>query len=182
MCSQDHNTREICGYKRQMHTDEQSSGDVKPRQLKLIHFSNGEILSEEEEEEDELHQAFGAPGAGNWKWKDYSWFLATQFVRNSLRICDFLGEKMAGLLGLNAAKYQYAIDQYHRDHQNEAEEVLSMSTRENQERINLSQIVNKPYGAINVQDNTKKQTSEETPQHEREHKEKYNCNDVSCDH
>lgn len=30
--------------------------------------------------------------------------------------CDFLGETLAGILGLNAAKYQYAIDQYHRDH------------------------------------------------------------------
>ena len=29
--------------------------------------------------------------------------------------CDFLGGRLAGALGLNAAKYQYAIDQYHRD-------------------------------------------------------------------
>lgn len=27
--------------------------------------------------------------------------------------CDFLGKRLAGLLGLDAAKYQYAIDQYH---------------------------------------------------------------------
>lgn len=30
--------------------------------------------------------------------------------------CDFLGERLAGALGLNAAKYQYAIDQYQHDH------------------------------------------------------------------
>lgn len=30
--------------------------------------------------------------------------------------CDFLGERLAGALGLKAAKYQYAIDQYDRDH------------------------------------------------------------------
>lgn len=30
--------------------------------------------------------------------------------------CDFLGKKLAGLLGLDAAKYQYAIDQYHVKH------------------------------------------------------------------
>lgn len=30
--------------------------------------------------------------------------------------CDFLGKKLAGVLGLDAAKYQYAIDQYHRNH------------------------------------------------------------------
>lgn len=31
--------------------------------------------------------------------------------------CDFLGKKLAGVLGLDAAKYQYAIDQYHQNHQ-----------------------------------------------------------------
>ena len=29
--------------------------------------------------------------------------------------CEYLGEKLARLLGLHAAKYQYAIDQFHRD-------------------------------------------------------------------
>ncbi|KAJ4929494.1 hypothetical protein JOQ06_005101 [Pogonophryne albipinna] len=36
--------------------------------------------------------------------------------RISLLTCDFLGERLAGALGLKAAKYQYAIDQHHRDH------------------------------------------------------------------
>lgn len=30
--------------------------------------------------------------------------------------CDFLGKKLAGVLGLDAAKYQYAIDQYQSKH------------------------------------------------------------------
>ena len=29
--------------------------------------------------------------------------------------CDFLGERLASLLGLDAAKYQYAIDQHAND-------------------------------------------------------------------
>lgn len=29
--------------------------------------------------------------------------------------CDFLGEKLAGVLGLNTAKYQYAVDEHQRD-------------------------------------------------------------------
>uniref|UniRef100_A0AAY4BQF5 Uncharacterized protein n=1 Tax=Denticeps clupeoides TaxID=299321 RepID=A0AAY4BQF5_9TELE len=32
--------------------------------------------------------------------------------------CDFLGEKLAGFLGLNSPKYQYAIDVFHRDQKN----------------------------------------------------------------
>lgn len=30
--------------------------------------------------------------------------------------CDFLGKNLAGVLGLDAAKYQYAIDQHQRNH------------------------------------------------------------------
>uniref|UniRef100_A0A8C9RGW6 Uncharacterized protein n=1 Tax=Scleropages formosus TaxID=113540 RepID=A0A8C9RGW6_SCLFO len=28
--------------------------------------------------------------------------------------CDYLGEKLASLAGLNTSKYQYAVDEYHR--------------------------------------------------------------------
>uniref|UniRef100_A0A4W6CM34 Uncharacterized protein n=1 Tax=Lates calcarifer TaxID=8187 RepID=A0A4W6CM34_LATCA len=37
--------------------------------------------------------------------------------------CDFLGERLAGVLGLNAAKYQYAIDQYQSDHKGQADTI-----------------------------------------------------------
>ncbi|KAK7134042.1 hypothetical protein R3I94_015788 [Phoxinus phoxinus] len=126
-----------------MHTDE-PPGDGK----RVIHFSSGEILTEDdsEEEEDRLHQQSSDPRS--WTWTHYSRFWGTQILRKSLRFCDFFGEKMAGLLGLNSAKYQYAVDQYHREHENEAEgEVLSSSTGVNEERINLSRIESKQYGA-----------------------------------
>ncbi|XP_016109621.1 protein FAM177A1 [Sinocyclocheilus grahami] len=102
-----------------MHTDEPLR-DVSPRQVKVIHFSSGETLTEEDCEEEEaqhqLHQAPSVSDPGTWTWKDYSRFWGTQILRKSLTFCDFLGEKMAGLLGLNAAKYQYAVDQYQREH------------------------------------------------------------------
>ncbi|KAF4099927.1 protein FAM177A1 isoform X2 [Onychostoma macrolepis] len=160
-----------------MHTDEPLR-DVSPRQVKVIHFSSGETLTEEDSEEEEaqhqLHQAPSVSDPGTW-----TWFWGTQILRKSLLFCDFLGEKMAGLLGLNAAKYQYAVDQYQREHKNETEgEVLSASTSVNdEERINLSNIARKQYGAANMQDLTQQQTLEETLRYQGEQNEGYNSNE-----
>ncbi|XP_056621288.1 protein FAM177B [Triplophysa dalaica] len=128
---------------------ELSDYDIKARQKKVLYFSSGEILteSEEEEDEDELYQTFWV-SQGNWSLKERSRFWGTHVLKMSLRICDFFGEKMAALLGLNAAKYQYAIDQHHRHHQNKTGgEIVSTSTGQNVERVHLSQIVSKPYGS-----------------------------------
>ncbi|KAK2883808.1 hypothetical protein QQF64_016408 [Cirrhinus molitorella] len=160
-----------------MHTDEPLR-DVNPRQVKVIHFSSGETLTEDESEEEEAqhqpHQARSASDSGNWTWKDYSQFWGRQVLRKSLLFFDFLGEKMAGLLGLNAAKYQYAVDQYHREHKNETEgDVLSASASVNdEERMNLSKIASKQYGATNVQDPT-----EQMLRYKGEQNEGYNSNE-----
>ncbi|XP_026146298.1 protein FAM177A1 [Carassius auratus] len=159
-----------------MHTDE-ALRDVGPREVKVIHFSSGETLTEEEDSEEEeaqhqLHQVPSVSDPGTWTWKDYSRFWGTLILRKSLLLCDFLGEKMAGLLGLNTAKYQYAVDQYQRQHKNETEgEVLSASTSVNDEEIiNLSKIASKhtQYGATNVQE------LEETLRYKGEQNEGYN--------
>ncbi|XP_056118877.1 protein FAM177A1, partial [Rhinichthys klamathensis goyatoka] len=148
---------------------QEPTGDV--REVKVIHFSSGETLTEEEEAQHHLHQEPSASDPRSRTWRDYSRFWGTQILRKSLRFCDFLGEKMAGLLGLNSAKYQYAVDQYHREHRNETEEeVLSSSTSVNEERINLSKIESKQYGATNEQD------LKETLQYKGEQNEGYNFN------
>ncbi|ROL43040.1 hypothetical protein DPX16_5593 [Anabarilius grahami] len=57
---------------------------------------------------------------------------------------------------------------------NETEgEVLSSSTSVNEERINLSKIVSKPYGATTVE----QQTLKETLQYKGEQNEGYNSNE-----
>lgn len=45
----------------------------------------------------------------------YARLMTFLYVSLQTQACDFLGERLAGALGLNAAKYQYAIDQYHHD-------------------------------------------------------------------
>ncbi|XP_028253267.1 protein FAM177A1 [Parambassis ranga] len=101
-------------------TSAEFGGTASSKEKKVIHFANGETLeledSEEEEEEEEQ-----SPNRGPFKepaertrfsFKNVAFLVG----RISLLACDFLGERVAGVLGLNAAKYQYAIDQYHRDH------------------------------------------------------------------
>uniref|UniRef100_A0A3B5ACX9 Family with sequence similarity 177 member A1 n=1 Tax=Stegastes partitus TaxID=144197 RepID=A0A3B5ACX9_9TELE len=99
-------------------------GPALSKQKKVIHFSSGETLeledSEEEEEEEEEHVTE----------------LPHPFLLFPKLACDFLGERLAGALGLNAAKYQYAIDEYHRDQKTQ---ISRDSLREEQaESIHLS--------------------------------------------
>lgn len=62
--------------------------------------------------------------------------------------------------------------------QNETEgEVLSSSTSVNEERIDLSKVVSKQYGATNVQDPIEQQTLKETLQYKGEQNEGYNSNE-----
>ncbi|XP_056337552.1 protein FAM177A1 [Danio aesculapii] len=134
--------------------------DIRDTSVKRIYFSSGETLTDEDsEEEEDLHQAASCVSEpGNWTWKDHSRIWGSRFLKKSLQCCDFLGERMAGLLGLNAAKYQYAID-HHRDHKGDAgAEPCSTNTSMNEEKINLSQMANKQYGATNTADATQKHT------------------------
>ncbi|KAE8287096.1 hypothetical protein D5F01_LYC15059 [Larimichthys crocea] len=95
-------------------------GPAVSKQRRVIHFSNGETLEEEDSEEEEEEQSSDTdrpPFREPAKRARFSFKTVAVLVgRISLLTCDFLGERLAGALGLNAAKYQYAIDQYHRDH------------------------------------------------------------------
>ncbi|XP_036438613.1 protein FAM177A1 isoform X2 [Colossoma macropomum] len=86
------------------------------QQRKVIHFSSGETLEEDDSEEEtaeEPHQCpFNKAGGDNLSWRRYAWFWGTQVMIKSLQTCDFVGGKLASLLGLTLAKYQYAIDEY----------------------------------------------------------------------
>uniref|UniRef100_A0A673BID2 Uncharacterized protein n=1 Tax=Sphaeramia orbicularis TaxID=375764 RepID=A0A673BID2_9TELE len=89
----------------------QSGGPDETRQKRVIHFSSGETLNEDSEE---VQPVFREPAKKTAKLSFKN--LAILVGRVSLLTCDFFGERLAGVLGLNTAKYQYAIDQYHRDH------------------------------------------------------------------
>ncbi|XP_062293244.1 protein FAM177B isoform X1 [Scomber scombrus] len=95
-------------------------GAAPPKQKRIIHFANGETLEDEDSEEEEEEQSsnrdpFTEPAVRSSKTRFSFKNVAFLVGRVSLLICDFLGERTAGALGLNAAKYQYAVDQYQRD-------------------------------------------------------------------
>uniref|UniRef100_A0A3P8T4R0 Uncharacterized protein n=1 Tax=Amphiprion percula TaxID=161767 RepID=A0A3P8T4R0_AMPPE len=87
------------------------------KQKKIIHFSSGETLALEDSEEEEEEQPFNrTPFKEPAEKTKFSFRNVVILVgRISLLACDFLGERLAGALGLNAAKYQFAVDQFHRD-------------------------------------------------------------------
>ncbi|CAL8311872.1 unnamed protein product [Lota lota] len=92
-----------------------SRGMTDRQERRVVYFASGETMEEEEEEEeDPTHDTLRDPSERTWR----SWRKTGVLVmRMSLRACDFLGERLAGFLGLDAAKYQYAIDEHHRNRQ-----------------------------------------------------------------
>ncbi|XP_071334676.1 protein FAM177A1 isoform X2 [Trachinotus anak] len=115
------------------------SGHAPSKQKKVIHFSSGETLevddSEEEEEQSSNKPPFREPTERTrFSFKN----MAILIGRISLLTCDFLGERLAGALGLNAAKYQYAIDQYQRDHKKTNSQTADGILEGQAEKIHLS--------------------------------------------
>ncbi|XP_071007771.1 protein FAM177A1-like [Oncorhynchus clarkii lewisi] len=115
-------------------------------QRRVIHFASGETLEEDDsEEEDTLQEeVFREPeDMPKLPWRAFTWSLG----RKSLRTCDFLGEKLAGLLGLNTAKYQYAVDEHQRDNKNTGSKDTECSYEKRRERSHLSLRMSSEYGA-----------------------------------
>ncbi|OCT64800.1 protein FAM177A1 isoform X2 [Xenopus laevis] len=94
-----------------------------PRQI--IHFASGETMEEystdEEEALQERKDVLPAIDPSKLTWAPYLWFYMLRVATSTLSVCDFLGEKIASVLGVSTPKYQYAIDEYYRM-QKEAEE------------------------------------------------------------
>ncbi|KAJ8271031.1 hypothetical protein GJAV_G00121980 [Gymnothorax javanicus] len=90
-----------------------------PQRKKVIHFANGDTMEMDSSDGDgdaPQKEPFSAPeNTAQISWRAYSWCLCLKAGRKSLQTCDFIGAKLANLMGLNMAKYQYAIDQFHRD-------------------------------------------------------------------
>ncbi|XP_076844259.1 protein FAM177A1 [Brachyhypopomus gauderio] len=108
------------------------SNNAESQQKKVIHFTSGETLEEDEVEEDlddeAPKQSFSKASMTNMNWRQHSWCWARQAVLKSFQTCDFLGGKLAGLLGLSLAKYQYAIDEYDRNHKIKMEKDQTLLT------------------------------------------------------
>ncbi|KAM3603085.1 uncharacterized protein V6R79_016233 [Siganus canaliculatus] len=127
-------------------------GPAVTKKKRIIHFSSGEIMeenSEEEEDDDEEEEANRPPFREPAEKTKLSFKNVAILVgRISLLTCDFLGERLAGALGLNTAKYQYAIDQYHRDHKTNSSQTADNLSTGQAETDNLSsQHFGNYYGA-----------------------------------
>ncbi|XP_023083233.1 protein FAM177A1 isoform X4 [Piliocolobus tephrosceles] len=79
--------------------------------------------------------AFGeSAGQTKLTWGPYLWFYMLRAATSTLSVCDFLGEKIASVLGISTPKYQYAIDEYYRMKKEEEEEEEENRISEEAER------------------------------------------------
>ncbi|XP_075927128.1 protein FAM177A1-like isoform X2 [Petromyzon marinus] len=118
-------------------SDEKKKRERVPR--RIIHFASGETMEEystDEEEEEEISKQLAPPtDPAKLTWGPYLWFYLFKTGTGTLAVCDFVGEKLADLFGITTAKYQYAIDEYHRSKEEEEEEMEDRLSEEAQRRL-----------------------------------------------
>ncbi|XP_008335461.1 protein FAM177B [Cynoglossus semilaevis] len=134
------------------------TGCALAKQKKVIYFTSGETMEEDSEEEkeeeedeegEEEHKSNTPPFSEPAEKTRFSFRkLAFLVGRISLLTCDFLGERLANVFGLDAAKYQYAIDQHERDRRTPKSQAKGDTTKARGEMIQLSDRLEKgQYGA-----------------------------------
>lgn len=114
-------------------------GKKKKVPRRVIHFVSGETMEEystDEDEVDGLEKKDVLPSVDPTKltWGPYLWFYMLRAATSTLSVCDFLGEKIASVLGISTPKYQYAIDEYYRMKKEEEEEEEENRISEEAER------------------------------------------------
>ncbi|XP_075388513.1 protein FAM177A1 isoform X2 [Tenrec ecaudatus] len=114
-------------------------GKKKRAPRRVIHFVSGETMEEystDEDEVDGLEKKDVLPSVDPTKltWGPYLWFYMLRAATSTLSVCDFLGEKIASVLGISTPKYQYAIDEYYRMKKEEEEEEEENRMSEEAER------------------------------------------------
>ncbi|KAG5265522.1 hypothetical protein AALO_G00243420 [Alosa alosa] len=105
---------------------------------RTIYFASGETMEEystdEEEEEPEKKEALTTVDPSTLTWGPYVWFQMWRMATSTVSVCDYLGERLAGLLGITSPKYQYAIDEYYRMRKEDEEEEEENRLAEEAER------------------------------------------------
>ncbi|XP_063803959.1 protein FAM177A1 isoform X2 [Pseudophryne corroboree] len=126
-------------------------GDVRKKKKiprRIIHFASGETMEEystdEEENLQERKDLLPAADPSKLTWGPYLWFYMLRVATSTLSVCDFLGEKIASVLGVSTPKYQYAIDEYYRvqkevEEEEEENEMSEQAERQYQEQCSQPQ-------------------------------------------
>ncbi|XP_076983080.1 protein FAM177A1 [Tamandua tetradactyla] len=114
-------------------------GKKKKVPRRVIHFVSGETMEEYSTDEDEVDgpekkDVLPTIDPTKLTWGPFLWFYMLRAATSTLSVCDFLGEKIASVLGISTPKYQYAIDEYYRMKKEEEEEEEENRMSEEAER------------------------------------------------
>ncbi|KAM4665181.1 protein FAM177A1 [Discoglossus pictus] len=133
-------------------------GDVRKKKKiprRVIHFASGETMEEystdEEEELQEKKDLLPTADPAKLTWGPYLWFYMIRVATSTLSVCDFMGEKIASVLGISTPKYQYAIDEYYRMQKEVEEEEEENEMSEQAERQYQEQMSQEPSDAAGAQ-------------------------------
>uniref|UniRef100_H3CE58 Family with sequence similarity 177 member A1 n=1 Tax=Tetraodon nigroviridis TaxID=99883 RepID=H3CE58_TETNG len=89
---------------------------------RTIYFASGETMEEYSTDEEEEEEDYSSTLQSKLTWGPYFLFQTWRMATSTLSVCDYLGEKLASLLGITTPKYQYAIDEYYRTKKEDEEE------------------------------------------------------------
>ncbi|AWP19667.1 putative protein FAM177A1-like [Scophthalmus maximus] len=188
-----HQQEEVCS------RDTEFAGPAPSGQRKIIHFASGETL-EEESSGEEVEPAANAPPFGEPAERDEkslvlffttvvscseSFLLLSNQLQSGrsassfgLATCDFFGERLAGALGLNAAKYQYAIDQHRSGREKPSSRATDELTEGRGEAAHFSRRLDgSRYGATGVADARGSRDEKRVPGQEGYHNRSYQADE-----
>ncbi|KAK7794391.1 hypothetical protein R5R35_011671 [Gryllus longicercus] len=123
---------------------------------RVLHFSDGvleEYSTDDEEEEVDKPDPSKAIDTKKLSWPRYFLYATMAFGNGTLKVCDYLGEGLANILGITTPKYQYEINEYERmvKEQEEAkkkEDIEMRGWRENSSNDNPPVVSTSPGPAV----------------------------------
>ncbi|XP_072041785.1 protein FAM177A1-like [Amphiura filiformis] len=118
-----------------------SKGEKKRVPKRVIHFSDGIMEEYSTDEEDGGDDEPSEPQVDpkTLAWVPYLWYYFLYASTSTLSACDFVGEKLAYMLGITSPKYQYAISEYNRLMDEEKKELEMLEKKRDRKKETIAE-------------------------------------------
>ncbi|XP_015124361.1 protein FAM177A1 [Diachasma alloeum] len=101
----------------QVNTDNERQNEEYQRKIKrVLHFSDGDLVEYDTNEVHGFKEGVQTElvDPNTLQWLPWIWHQTTWFSFKLLQGCDYVGEALADFFGITSPKYQFAINEYHR--------------------------------------------------------------------
>uniref|UniRef100_A0A673I2E7 Protein FAM177A1-like n=1 Tax=Sinocyclocheilus rhinocerous TaxID=307959 RepID=A0A673I2E7_9TELE len=127
-------------------------GKKKPKiPRRTIYFASGETMEEystdeEEEEPPEKAKTLSTRDPSKLTWGPYVWFQMWRVATSTISVCDYLGEKMASLLGITTPKYHLHLLEEEEEEENHLSEEAERRFEEQHNQDGQQPKIEQPEG------------------------------------